>query len=91
MLPTAAFLGSRSSLLPFSRCPEVNGHPGEGTAEAFPFEDPTPSGPSQSLSRFAGAVMVCGMASAADLMQEIAQKRYYIFSLSKNQTWCYNI
>lgn len=38
----------------------------------FPFEDPTQSGPSQSLSRSAGAAGACDMASAAGLTHKMS-------------------
>lgn len=37
----------------------------------FPFEDPAPSGPSQSPSRSAGAAGACGTASAAGLTHKM--------------------
>lgn len=78
-LPTAPSLVSVSSFLPSSQCPEVNERPCEGRAEVFPSEGPTQSGRSQSPSRFADVVRVCGTASAADLMH----KKYdHIFNFS---------
>lgn len=59
--------GRIQSVLPFSQFLEAAGHPCGGTTEVFLFEDPTQSGPSQSLSRSAGAVRAYGMALAASL------------------------
>lgn len=67
------------SELPFSQFREAGGRPCGGRAEAFPFEDPAPSGPSQSPSRSAGAAGACGTASVAGLTHKMHTSVIFFF------------